>query len=285
MPSRDPAMLGRGARRGQGRGRCGRAATAAGFAGLLAATFVVAGLGIGTTEASTGTDRYALSRLVDGSPAGWRPCRTVTWGLATQGVGVGVGEGEGEARASDVHHAVRLAAEVTGLRFVYVGETPLVPQRGWLAPGGWPAAAPDLVVAWAVAPGDGGAQRSPGGLPTSDLLAGAGEAAVGGWAAEYVRSGGGDAVVGYVTHGYVVLDALAEGKFAPSFVHAQSGVPGARRPLRGRLLLHELGHALGLAHVEDETQVMYPKIGAGQATWGVGDRAGLRAVSGAATSG
>lgn len=245
---------------------------AIGLAAVLSVGFVVAGPGIGTSAASNGTDDYALSRLNDGSPAGWLPCRTVTWGLAADGAGA--------AAASDVHHAIALAAEVTGLRFVYVGQSPVVPQRSWLAAGGWPADAPDLVVAWAVRPTDAGRDGSAASAPVSDLLTGGGEAAVGGWSAAYAPAGDGEAARGHIRHGYVVVDALSDEQFAPSFEHADSGLLASRRPLRGRLLLHELGHALGLAHVDDEDQVMHPEIGSGEARWSLGDRSGLELLSG-----
>ena len=43
----------------------------------------------------------------------------------------------------------------------------------------------------------------------------------------------------------------------------------------GDVTLHELGHIVGLAHVEDSTQVMYPDVTGGEARLGAGDLAGL----------
>lgn len=48
----------------------------------------------------------------------------------------------------------------------------------------------------------------------------------------------------------------------------------------GRLLLHELGHAVGLAHplADDRNEIMHARLTAGAAVWGAGDLAGLHAV-------
>lgn len=43
------------------------------------------------------------------------------------------------------------------------------------------------------------------------------------------------------------------------------------------LVMHELGHAVGLGHVDDRDQIMYPLM-QGRTVWGDGDRAGLARV-------
>ena len=47
------------------------------------------------------------------------------------------------------------------------------------------------------------------------------------------------------------------------------------------MFLHELGHALGLAHVDDDRQVMHPAGGAQLNTYGSGDLAGLHQLGAA----
>ena len=47
----------------------------------------------------------------------------------------------------------------------------------------------------------------------------------------------------------------------------------------GDVVLHEIGHLLGLAHVNDTTQVMHPNVTGGEARFGAGDIAGLRSLA------
>jgi hypothetical protein len=58
-------------------------------------------------------------------------------------------------------------------------------------------------------------------------------------------------------------------------------VPGLGPGSWGALLLHEGGHAVGLAHVDDPTQAMNPQLVPDRpARWGAGDRAGLALLGG-----
>ena len=72
----------------------------------------------------------------------------------------------------------------------------------------------------------------------------------------------------YVT-GQIVLNAERDDLVAGSDNRGNSW---------GATLRHELGHLLGLAHVDDERQLMYPHATEAPVTWGDGDRRGLAAL-------
>jgi hypothetical protein len=68
--------------------------------------------------------------------------------------------------------------------------------------------------------------------------------------------------------GFVVLDARPDKKFSWGF---------GRGTTRGALLLHEIGHAVGLQHVGATSQTMYPTVLSRSSTgYNSGDQAGLR---------
>ena len=48
-----------------------------------------------------------------------------------------------------------------------------------------------------------------------------------------------------------------------------------RRAQVQALMLHELGHVMGLGHVTDPTQLMYPELNPTVTDFGAGDRRGL----------
>lgn len=60
--------------------------------------------------------------------------------------------------------------------------------------------------------------------------------------------------------------------------------PGLGADAWGVVMIHELGHAVGLDHVTDDTEIMYPSVVPGHpAEWGDGDINGLRQVAGTCT--
>ncbi|MBW3649422.1 MAG: matrixin family metalloprotease [Actinobacteria bacterium] len=145
---------------------------------------------------------------------------------------------------ADLAEALSRVSAATGLTFAYEGRTDEMPQSS-----GGRYTGSTTIVAWA----------NPG---ESNLLR-AGAAGVGGASAVISADG---AI--RITRGFVVLDATQP---------TSAGFGGGFS--QGALLLHELGHMVGLQHVGDPAQIMYPTLTSGApGDWGNGDRNGLAAV-------
>ncbi len=74
-------------------------------------------------------------------------------------------------------------------------------------------------------------------------------------------------------------DAYVSGELHLDAVAMAEVLRGAKgRELATAVVLHELGHLVGLAHVNDTRQLMYPRAEAGRTTFGPGDLRGLAAL-------
>jgi hypothetical protein len=137
--------------------------------------------------------------------------------------------------------AVSRLNQASGLRFVFQG-------RSRVQAGRYNRYARDtkLVIGWSTP------RRSPG-------LGGAGLGGV-----SY------DPSTGEIRNGFVLLNSRVD--LEPGFGRGpRYGTQGTI----GQVLMHELGHAVGLAHVRNEPQIMYGVATRKMATWGAGDRNGL----------
>jgi hypothetical protein len=176
--------------------------------------------------------------------ARWNPCSTITYRVNTT---------HGPASAlADTQAAVARIEESTGLDLEYVGRTDLVPQDAGAE--GYPAGT-QLVIAWA--------DRAQTPMITGDAVAGVGGPM--GWGGTVDESG---AEILTWRRGTVVLNS--------AFNDVLDGGFGTGATV-GKLLMHEIGHVVGLGHAAGETQVMYPTLLRDRPTaWGAGDLAGLR---------
>lgn len=195
--------------------------------------------------------------------SGWTPAEPIARWNPCQVIGYRVNLANSTAGAlTDVKGAIARVSSATGLKFVYRGSTKILPGRGNVE---YPAGT-ELVIAWAK---PGQSPKLP--LPPRGYSAAAG---VGGmsWGGAWDTTGKN---ANMITSGLVVLNATMKltGGFGTGPKYGWQGT-------RGQLLMHELGHAVGLDHpiIKDKIQIMYPMMSRKPAVWGAGDKNGLRLV-------
>ncbi len=225
---------------------------------LAAMSLVPAPASAGVRSPSGNASAFALQRMAEAPSARgrWDPCTVIGYRVNRSLAGPGA--------VRDLREAVRRLSAATGLTFAYRGRTRLVPQADW-GRDDYPADT-QVIVAW-VHPSrttlwPEGAYSVDG----QDVVAGTG----GAWHVHATDSSG--RLWGRYTRGFVLLNA---GVTLPAGF-AAVGPSGSR----GREIMHELGHLVGLDHprLADPDQVMFPELTRRPARWGSGDLAGLRLV-------
>ena len=182
-----------------------------------------------------GTYTYAMTQPGDSTePVGWDPCEEIRYRVNP--------DGEPQGGRALIDRAVARISGATGLAFEDEGDTDDRPFPGGVKLFGRPD---PVVIGWAT--------------PAEYPELAAQVAGVGGAIAE--RGGGGRL---HFVSGGVVLDVEA---FTPTTVAQQPRVMEA-------IVLHELAHVIGLAHVSEPMELMYAD-NTGQVELGPGDREGL----------
>jgi Tfp pilus assembly protein PilV len=193
-----------------------------------------------TTHGLGKRSAYSFLQMYNGHPMRWNPCRAIGYKINAK-----FGPPGAAAMVKETLRRIHLAA---GLRFHYEGRTKTHPR--WFVI--HHQAAP-LVVAWVTAKHSNG------------MFGFGGEVGFGG-ATESIDRDGHDVI----EQGGVILLANSDPRtsgIAPGF---GSGVTW------GQLLMHELGHAMGLDHTNGKYQIMRPILEPlPAAMYGAGDLHGL----------
>lgn len=182
-----------------------------------------------------------ISTQQDGvTPVLWSPCRPVHWVVRPEQMPVGA--------QTLLTEALDEVSRLSGLRFVYDGETDGGPveDRTWYQPDHYGDRWAPVLIVW----------TSPKEVPAfgDDVVADA--------LPYMVRTSSGDSAI---VSGEVRLDSV---KLNEAIIHK-------RIDLVHSVLLHELGHLVGLQHVSDTQQLMYPEAQLTLTELGRGDIAGL----------
>ena len=198
--------------------------------------------------ASTGTGPYAfMATSPDGQAVAYSSCRPIDYVVNPAGM-----PPEGPRLIAD---AIGQVSTATGLKFTDEGATTEPPSehRPVRQPDRYHQQWAPVLIAWST-PDQYPALRTAG--AGGDLIEGVG-------GSTSLQPGGSQ--VSYYVTGEVVLsrDALAQ------LLRRPTGYVRARA-----VLLHELGHLVGLNHVQDRNELMDPVL-SGLTGYGPGDRAGL----------
>jgi hypothetical protein len=176
-----------------------------------------------------------------GEPVRYNPCAPIHYVINPRNAPPG--------GVDDVHTAIRMSSQATGLKFVYDGTTDevFVHPRDSYQPDTYGERWAPILISW---------MSDLPGLPNHE----AGRRPLGMGGSSYALNAD-DALV-YVS-GAATFDSTAD---------LRSGFGGRTW---GQVIIHELGHVFGLDHYEGGDSVMHPSLGLRAAAWGEGDRAGL----------
>lgn len=200
--------------------------------------------------------RLYTTKTVSDQIVRWNPCQNaITYKVNVRKAG----KKEARRKAKkEIKRAFRKLSKATGMRFVYKGHTKRVPTGGkWYTKQG---ARAEVIVAYV--------KQNRAKHRTTLLSKGA-------WGTGgMVYSLWGDPRQLAIGRGFVVVDSAKVRKLRTGF---KAG------PTRGNLILHELGHVVGLGHAKSKKQLMYPVLSKRTpAGFASGDRVGLAKVGASA---
>jgi hypothetical protein len=217
-----------------------------GLVWAVAAALTLGTLPLGASAMAVGEDFETIK--VEGEHVRWNSCQTkITYQVNSRKAGKQ--KAQKKAR-KEVKRAMKKVKKATGLPLHYAGETQLVPTgSNWAAAQDADA---EIVVAYAKRSGKFGSD-----LFNDEFSAGYGGVSYSIW---------GSPRNAVIDRGFVILDAKKTRNMAPGFKKGAS---------RGHLLLHEIGHAVGLLHAARPAQLMFPQLSSATSGFTYDDQVGL----------
>lgn len=185
---------------------------------------------------------YTFSTTIAGKPVRWNPCTPIHWQFRAAGAPTG--------GLTVVKQTVARIAGATATTWVYDGTVSAVPTSAWLPKS--TAGIRPVLIGW-------------GDAASSDLLRGLPSGVLGVTRTAWFGITQNGVSYASIKAAVIVLDRTD---------HLALNGPVSWRTV----LLHELGHAMGLNHAGSNHQLMYPVLQPGLADLQSGDLAGLARV-------
>jgi len=221
---------------------------------VLTAVVFAAAPALAASPASAATATYSVQYVTLGNGhkvvARWNPCRTHTYKVNL----ASIPSATRTTVLAETKAALRVLATKTGMSFTYTGATTEVPRLGSYA-----KQSADIVIAFTTP-------------LKSNYLYGTADARGGNTATmRSMTSGTTTTYTAAIVKGFVVVNTA-------KLLHSYKAGFGTG-PRRGNLMLHELGHVVGLNHVSNVRLLMNPTLSSYSPNgYAVGDAAGLTVV-------